>query len=73
MILGLFQGVFGDFDGVALPFLEHRQVQLSAHHAQLFDSGGAVDVTGDQQRASAVLLAQQSSEFGRGRGFARAL
>ena len=46
---------FGNLNGVALSHLEHRDIQLLAHSFQLLDSGGTVNVAGDQQRTLALL------------------
>ena len=46
---GVLDGGPGDVHRVGLTHLEHRNVQLSAHHLQLLDGGGAVDIAGGQQ------------------------
>ena len=37
---------------------ENGNIELSAYHLQLLDSGGTVNVAGDEQRALSLLLVQ---------------
>ena len=55
---GVLHGGLGDVHRVGLTHLEDGDVQLSAHHLQLLDGGGTVDIAGHQQRALALLLHQ---------------
>ena len=66
-------GFLCDGHGVDLPHLEHRDVQLLAHHLQLGDGGGTVHVAGGQQRALAVLPAHQTRQLGAVGGLTGAL
>ena len=68
MFFGMLHGGFGNVNGVGLPHLEDRDVQLFTHHFQLPDGGGAVDITGGQQGALALLF-HQSGQFGAIGGF----
>ena len=73
VIPGVVDGVFRDFDGIALPLLVNRKAQLSAHHLQLFNGGGPVYVAGGQQGPLAVLLFHIARQLGGGGGFTGAL
>src|SRR5699024_6371314 len=46
--LGQGNGLLGGLYGVFGAALKHRQAELFAHHLQLFDGGGAVDVAGGE-------------------------
>ena len=72
MPLGMFNGGLCDIDGICLPHLEHGDIQLRADGLQLLDSGGTVNVTGDEQRTFA-LLADVAGKLCAVRGLARAL
>ena len=49
------QGLAGDLRGLGAVQGEHLGPSLGAHHLQLFDGGGAVDIAGHQQRPAALL------------------
>ena len=70
---GVLDGGSGDVHRVGLTHLEHRDVQLSAHHLQLLDGGGAVDIAGGQQGPLAVLTLHQAGQLGAVGGLARTL
>ena len=73
VVPGVADGVPGDLDGVALALLKDREVQLAAHHLQLLDGGGTVDVAADQQGALSELAAHEAAELCRGGGLAGAV
>ena len=62
----------GDVHRVDLTHLEHRHVQLLAHHLQLLDGGGAVYVAGGKQGALPLLF-HHARQFGPVGGLACAL
>ena len=76
-VVAVLEGVLhrglGDVHGINLPHLEDGDVQLLAHHFQLLDGGGAVDVAGHQQGALAVLLFHKARQLGHVGGLAGAL
>lgn len=49
VVLGVFDGLDRDGDGVDLPHLEHGQAELGADDLQLRDGRGTVHVTGGEQ------------------------
>ena len=59
VLLGVFHRFLGDGHRVDLPHLEHRNVQLRAHHFQLLDGSGTVHVAGDQQGSAALLATEE--------------
>ena len=73
VLLGVGDSRLGDVHRVGLSHLEHGDVQLLAHHLQLLDGGGAVDVAGTQQGALALLALHETRQLGAVGGLARAL
>ena len=73
VVTGVADGVFGNGNGIALALFKDRQIQLSAHHLELFDGGGTVHVAGGQQRPLAQLPAHEPGQLGGGGGFTGAL
>ena len=65
-------GGFGDVHGIGLAHLKDGDIQLFAHHLQLFDGGGTVDVAGHQQRPLALFL-EQAGQLGAVGGLTGAL
>ena len=72
VVLGVFDGLDRDGDGVDLPHLEHGQAELCADDLQLRDGRGTVHVAGGEQRALALLF-EQTGELCAVRGLACAL
>ena len=68
----LFDGLLRRFNGVLRAFFEHRHARFAAHHLQLVDGGGAVDVARDQKRLFSLFF-EQERQLAAQRGFARAL
>ena len=54
VVPGISHGLFGDELGLLGAHREDGHVDLLTNDLQLLDSGGTVDVTGDQQRAAAL-------------------
>ena len=73
VLLSVGDGRLGDLHRVGLAHLEHGDVQLFAHHLQLLNSGGAVDIAGGQQGALALLALHEARQLGAVGGLARAL
>ena len=72
VLAGVLDAGLGDLDRVALPHLEHGDVELRADGFQLLDRRRAVHVARDEQRALALLF-HQPRELRAVGGLARAL
>ena len=73
VLLSVGDGRLGDLHRVGLAHLEHGDVQLFAHHLQLLNGGGAVDIAGGQQGALALLALHEAGQLGAVGSLARAL
>ena len=73
VLLGVCHRFLGDGHRVDLPHLEHRDVQLCAHHFQLLDGSGTVHVAGHQQRSAALLTPEEVGQLGGVGGLTSAL
>ena len=63
VILRVANGLLGNLHRVDLPHLKDGEIQLRANHLKLGDGGGAVHVAGHQQRALALLGADQPRQL----------
>ena len=54
VLFGVLHGGFRDVHRVGLAHLKDGDIQLTAHHLQLLDGGGAVDIAGNQKRLPAL-------------------
>ena len=71
---GVLDGFGGDVDGVGVAFFgEDGNLDLLSQCLELADSGGAVDVAGDQHDAFVFLVFEVVCQFGGEGGFTRAL
>ena len=68
MVLRVHDRAPRDLNRVALPHIEHRDAGFFADHLELLDSGRAVHVARDKQRAFA-LFAKMQRQLGRMRRF----
>ena len=55
VVLGVGEGAAGDLGGLGAVQGKDLRPGLAAHHLQLLDGGGAVDIAGHQQRPAALL------------------
>ena len=55
VLFGMHERCLCNFHRIALPLLENRNVQLRADRLQLFDGGGTINITRDEQRAFSLL------------------
>ena len=72
VVAGVIHRFLGGFHGVLGALFKHRHPHLLAHHLQLLDSGGVVNIAGGQQGLFA-LLDQETGQLGGHGGFAGAL
>ena len=72
IVVGVLDGLFGGFDRILRAVLVHGDVDLLAHHFQLLDGGGAVNIAGGQHGLLA-LLAQVIGQLTAHGGFTGAL